>query len=908
MQFIKNGPDIPEQLLQAHEDGNVVFFSGAGISYPAKLPGFKGLVDSIIEGLGLSLDSVQETAYKAWQFDTVITLLEASIVGGRELIRLALASALKPDLTTKKSTATHEALLELGMNRSGKLRLVTTNFDRLFEEVKKRKKQSFDCFEAPFLPVPKNQWDGLVYIHGLLDEAPGLKSLNRLVVSSGDFGRAYLTERWASRFVSELFRNYTVCFVGYSINDPILRYMMDALAADRQLGEATPEMFAFGSYSKNKKEGQENEWKAKNVTPILYPETRTHSYLHKTLHLWAETYRDGIRGKERIVIESALATPHKSTKQDDFVGRMLWALSASDGLPAKRFADLDPVPSISWLVPLSENRFGEKDLHRFGIIPTTKCDDDLTYSMLNRPCSFQNAPMMKLADTGFGQTKWDPIMQHLARWLTRHLNDPDLILWVAQQGGQLHEDFKWLIGKRLNELHKLEKEDKKEELDHILASSPNAIPNSELRTLWLLLLTNRVKTRKHDFELHRWLERFHDEGLTATLRLRLRDLLSPKVTLRGPYRLDEFEKGIQEETKKDVECEVVLSVDDVHSLSKDFADTPQWHMALSELLPDFSALLKDVMDLMRELGDAGDKDDISYIHQPSISKHEQNNDFHDWTVLITLTRDAWVALAEQSPDMANQVAESWMSISYPVFKRLAYFAATQDNIIEPEIALDWLLKDEGWWLWSVGTEREAIRLMVAIASKLDEECRKNLEKAIISGPPRQMFSEYIDDENWGQIMEREIWLRLAKILESGVIFNKEAKTRFDDLSSKNPKWKLEEDERDEFPFWMGDGKEVRKFIKTPQRREELAKYLIEHPTLSYMQEDDWSQRCRNDFSTTACALLQLAGEGVWLSDRWNHALQAWSEGRNTKRSWRYMGPVLSKTSNANIQSVAVVSG
>ena len=33
---------------------------------------------------------------------------------------------------------------------------------------------------------------------------------------------------------------HVVCFVGYSINDPVLRYMMDALAADRMLGEVTP--------------------------------------------------------------------------------------------------------------------------------------------------------------------------------------------------------------------------------------------------------------------------------------------------------------------------------------------------------------------------------------------------------------------------------------------------------------------------------------------------------------------------------------------------------------------------------------------------------------------------------------------------------------------------------------------
>jgi hypothetical protein len=37
MQFIPRGPDVPERLLQAHEDGRVVFFCGAGISYPARL-------------------------------------------------------------------------------------------------------------------------------------------------------------------------------------------------------------------------------------------------------------------------------------------------------------------------------------------------------------------------------------------------------------------------------------------------------------------------------------------------------------------------------------------------------------------------------------------------------------------------------------------------------------------------------------------------------------------------------------------------------------------------------------------------------------------------------------------------------------------------------------------------------
>jgi len=293
MQFIHQGPDVPERLLQAHEDGRVVFFCGAGISYPASLPGFAGLVKRLYQALGTTPSTVQQAAIKAGQLDTAIALLEADIIGSREAVRRKLAEVLTPNLSAPNATATHDALLTLGKCRNGHTRLITTNFDRLFEEVIARKSLIIERFQAPLLPPPKNRWDGLVYLHGLLSDKPTQRELDRLVISSGDFGLAYLTERWAARFVSELFHNYTVCFVGYSINDPVLRYMMDALAADRLLGESPPEMFAFGSFSKGKEQERANEWRAKNVTPILYREHYRHAYLHKTLQAWAKTYRDG---------------------------------------------------------------------------------------------------------------------------------------------------------------------------------------------------------------------------------------------------------------------------------------------------------------------------------------------------------------------------------------------------------------------------------------------------------------------------------------------------------------------------------------------------------------------------------------------------------------------------------------
>ncbi len=390
MQFIIHGPDIPDALLQAHEEGRVVFFCGAGISYPAGLPGFEGLVEQIYRLNGTTFSEIEREAFERKQFDATLDLLERRLPGQRLAVRRALAEALKPKLRRRGATDTQAALLRLSRSREGAVRLVTTNFDRIFHVAAKRTGQTFQEYTAPMLTVPKNsRWDGLVYLHGLLPVNMDNTALNRLVVTSGDFGLAYLTERWAARFVSELFRNYVVCFVGYSINDPVLRYMMDALAADRMLGEVIPQAWALGECEPGHEHRNTVEWEAKGVTPILYTvpaDSHDHSALHQTLHAWAETYRDGVQGKEAIVVKHALARPQDSTRQDDFVGRMLWALSDKSGLPAKRFAELNPAPPLEWLLEaFSDERFQYSDLPRFNVAPNAEADTKLQFSMIRRP-------------------------------------------------------------------------------------------------------------------------------------------------------------------------------------------------------------------------------------------------------------------------------------------------------------------------------------------------------------------------------------------------------------------------------------------------------------------------------------------------------------------------------------------
>lgn len=609
--------------------------------------------------------------------------------------------------------------VKTGVNPDGALRLVTTNFDRTFHAAAKRMGQPFPAYPAPMLPIPKSsRWDGLVFLHGLLPESEDDAALHRLVATSGDFGLAYLTERWAARFVSELFRNYVVCFIGYSIDDPVLRYMMDALAADRMLGEVTPQAWAFGDCEAGKEHLKTIEWEAKGVRPILYrvqPATHDHSALHDTIRTWADVYRDGVQGKEAIVAKHAMAQPQDSTLQDDFVGRMLWALSDKSGLPAKRFAEFNPVPPLEWLLEaFSHERFLQRDLARFGFSSVKEEDAELRFSLVRRPAPYDHAPPMTLASSGSMASRWDGLMFQLARWLVRHLDDPRLIIWIAERGGQMDSRWISLVDSELERLATLERDGKVSELDLIRLDAPKGVPDPKMRTLWRIVLGGRLKTPLSGGLLYRWIKRLRREGLNTSLRMELRSLLSPKITLRRPFVWDgEVADGADETVriKQLVDWDLVLAEDNVHAVLQD-QSKGEWEKALPLLHSDLQQLLCDALGLLRDLGEADDLVDRSYWDLPSITPHWQNRSFRDWVSLIELLRDAWLAVRATDESRSTLMAQAWFEIPYPTFKRLALFAASQDNCIEQEQWVDWLLLDEGRWLWSQCTAREVLRLLV----------------------------------------------------------------------------------------------------------------------------------------------------------------------------------------------------
>ena len=276
----------------------------------------------------------------------------------------------------------------------------------------------------------------------------------------------------------------------------------------------------------------------------------------------------------------------------------------------------------------------------------------------------------------------------------------------------------------------------------------------------------------------------------------------------------------------------------------------------------------------------------------------------DWTALIELNRDAWRAAAVVSPGHALLAPEGWSQLPNPLFRRLAFFAAAQQDIVPKSRGLEWLLADGDWWLWSVETERETMRLLVALGPQLDADELARLERSILAGPPRDMYRADILDERWTRLQEQEVWLRLAKISQAGARLSTAARGRMDEISAKHRDWRLAEDERDEFPTWSGNGGEMRVHVATPRDRKELIQWLRKHPEPDHWRPDDWRERCRIDFDEAASALAALAGDGTWPSGRWREALQSWSEHEFLECSWRNIAPVLAEMPTEVLQALS----
>src|SRR3546814_4858867 len=112
MRFLSDGPIIPSHLLTQRNEGNVIFFCGAGISRRAGLPDFGGLTQKVVQKLGA--EKALAAMERGDSSDRVFSLLVREF-GQSEIDReiyAALKAAKNPDLSC------HQMILDLSRGRS----------------------------------------------------------------------------------------------------------------------------------------------------------------------------------------------------------------------------------------------------------------------------------------------------------------------------------------------------------------------------------------------------------------------------------------------------------------------------------------------------------------------------------------------------------------------------------------------------------------------------------------------------------------------------------------------------------------------------------------------------------------------------------------------------------------------
>lgn len=266
--------EFPMPIIEALKQDRLVVFAGAGVSMgpPANLMNFNDLTQLIIHGSNTSTPSDLENqiqdlhlpdsalehkliqAIRTSQYRPPEERLGEAQDSGRINIHAQCQFHLKDDDLQPNSL--HTQIIRLFADKT--IRIITTNFEGLFEKAANDLGVAPDVSIAPNLPQG-DLFKGIVHLHG------SLKYENSIILSDRDFGRAYLSEGWARRFITRVFANYTVLFIGYSYNDTIMKYLARSISQNPQ-----HLLFGISSVTAENQLAEKRRWELLGMTHIPY--------------------------------------------------------------------------------------------------------------------------------------------------------------------------------------------------------------------------------------------------------------------------------------------------------------------------------------------------------------------------------------------------------------------------------------------------------------------------------------------------------------------------------------------------------------------------------------------------------------------------------------------------------------
>lgn len=700
MQLVTGGPYLPPKLLAALERGQLVFFCGAGISMPM-LPGFPKLVKRVREALHQPPEAPGDTEYERHLYR-----IERAV--GSTRMRQALARALRPPRRCR--TDVHEAILRLARVGDGPPRLVTTNFDGLFDIAARNLRLRIANDAAPRLLRPDpDRWRSITYLHGRIGNG---SALDELVATSADYGRGYLTDGFAGRFLIHLFGNFDVLFVGYSASDPPMRYLLDALASERAMEarahspptptthecasastseRRTHQVWAFADHHGDNREVVRN-WLDRGVEPIPFLVRGTcrdpdYSLLNDTLVELANRRDSGLAGRRKVVRE---ATRDLAPRAETLgVQQALFYLN--EAACAEVFADAEPPPPVDWLA-LLDGRSHCKGLASGALIPPT------------------------------GGARW-----HLARWLAGHLPRPEAVDWIIAQGGVPGLELAHAIDDRLR--------------------GDAEIPDAARRVLCLLLEARRSTAPASFGAAYQFSEKAKPfevvealvAGFEPVVRLQSAARWRDPSYGRGP--------GAPDPTSVSwfVEAEIEPRSPHVAYLTETNHEKPDFQAAAAAAAHRLAGRLEEAVALHalagREL----------WLHRGRIQDASYEVDYRPaWSVLVALLRDL-ASGSEQS--VAESLLLRWQLHPATLLQRLAAHVLGHHAHLPGERLMHFILSASR--LGDTALETEMPALLSSAWRKAGSSQRRQLLKAVQAKP-------VIDHRDWDFVVQRRLqWMAAA---------------------------------------------------------------------------------------------------------------------------------------------------
>ncbi|WP_233080278.1 SIR2 family protein [Rheinheimera soli] len=903
MRFIENGPDLPDELLRARDEGKVIFFCGSGVSIAkARLPDFLGLAKEVKTDLGVLPDSAVQsllleiknsakrlhTCSKKYSselsglisVDRLFSLLEREFL--TEDIRHSVSKKLKPK-TSPVDLSAHQIILKLATCPLGKTRLVTTNFDLLFEDAK----PTLKCYVEPQLPKP-DDLDGLVYLHGKVDANYKTSFNNTFVLSSAEFGLAYLAEAWATRFVQKIIEHYVVVFIGYSADDPPIKYLLEALSRSDNRSKG---LYAFHAGTEDDARAK---WQHQNVNAIHYSIEDNHSRLWDTLAAWAER-TENYDLWCKAVLEQAKQGP--AALRPFQRGQVAHIASSVQG--AKLLSELIPPLPASWLYVFDPAvRFKDVyfnpfrgDLESFDYFDLYGLDSETAPI---RPCNpspfavshvpnavwdlFKATPeeayladrevslyFREQADTRFELLER---FRYIAKWFAKVSEQPMAFWWAVEQKC-LHPYIVGLIKQRLQIKHDVK---------------------VSVRDHWHYLIeswNNNVGRTEH--ERFSFSEELKKNRLNQRTLRKFFDLLKPQIKVSTTAStLNKLHKNPNTEFNDVVKVKVEYP-----------ADTMDWPDVQPELLPEFLAELRLLIEFSFKLEIEVDCPFNTYSLPPSIREHSPNDrygfDFKSFVLKYAEyfqrlcggdSRSAKYEMSMWPDNCAFYLIKVWalrfteLVEDHEVIRLLG--GISQEDLFERYLCPDLMLSLANRWL------------------HFSAEVRAYIEGRILKGPNQR---EGEADEHFAQISAEDILNRLHWLNSRVCALLPDTENTLQVLKNKAVHWREEYALKIAVPQQSG----IRS-VETDHRHKtllnipvsEIIKTALESPTWS----EDFSKIMRpfvglsNERPARAfSALRNAAKRNTYPLEAWNTFLGSEARERDKYRFVGFIAEVLVRYSN-----------